>query len=87
MDSVSDATANDDEMQPRLLSKKTVCQLLDGVTTKHVENLVRSGRMPAPVYLGRIPRWRLEDLVRWMEDGCPIVDDVKQRMWRERYTS
>ncbi len=45
------------ELPPALLSKATVCQLLDNVTAKHVENLVRSGRMPEPVYLGRSPRW------------------------------
>ncbi|MEZ6061128.1 MAG: hypothetical protein R3C19_12250 [Planctomycetaceae bacterium] len=79
-----DMMNNDDsvEVLPQLLSKSTVCQLLDGVTTKHVENLVRSGRMPEPVYLGRSPRWNRSRLMDWIASGCPIVDVNKHASWQ-----
>lgn len=69
------------EVLPQLLSKATVCQLLDNVTTKHVENLVRSGRMPPPVYLGRSPRWKRAELLNWINDGCPVLDHDKLKVW------
>ncbi len=55
--------------------------MLGGVTARHVENLVRSGRMPEPVYLGRIPRWRLAELMDWIEAGCPVVDSDRLARW------
>lgn len=72
---------------PELLSKSTVCELLDNVTAKHVENLVRSGRMPAPVYLGRSPRWQRRVLLDWIESGCPVIDAEKLETWQAMQTA
>lgn len=69
------------EVLPELLSKTTVCQLLDNVTPKHVENLVRSGRMPKPLYLGRMPRWNRSELLEWIHSGCPVLDTQKLASW------
>lgn len=30
-----------------------------------------AGRLPAPVRLGGAVRWRLDDVTRWIDDGCP----------------
>lgn len=43
----------------RLLTKTDVAELLQ-VSPRTVENLVNSGRLPKPVYVGRLPRWRPE---------------------------
>ncbi len=75
-------TTSDDRTQPRLLSKTTVCKLLDNVTGRHIENLVKSGRMPGPVYLGRSPRWRLKELLEWIDSKCPVVDPGKLAQWQ-----
>lgn len=71
------------EMSPQLLSKESVCRWLDGCTTRHLENLVKAGRMPGPVYLGRIPRWPLKVLVEWLNAGCPVVDREKYDAWKK----
>ena len=39
-------------------SKRQVCRLAD------------SGRMPAPVRVGRLVRWRSDELAGWIRDGC-----------------
>lgn len=80
---ISDSSTDDESKElPELLSKASVCRLLDNVTAKHVENLVRSGRMPSPVYLGRSPRWRRRELNDWIEAGCPVLDAAKLKQWK-----
>lgn len=66
-----------------LYNKERVCELLGGVTTKHVDNLVRQGRMPKPVYLGRCPRWRSDELRTWIKAGCPVVDEIRFNQFEE----
>ena len=75
-------TTPNDQAAPRLLSKTTVCKLLDNVTGRHIENLVNSGRMPGPVYLGRSPRWKLKELLEWIDSKCPVVDPGKLARWQ-----
>jgi hypothetical protein len=37
-------------------------------STRHIEKMVADGRFPAPIYLGRNPRWRRSDLLKWLND-------------------
>ena len=30
-----------------------------------------AGRIPAPIRIGRSVRWRRDELVEWIESGCP----------------
>lgn len=55
---------------PLLLGKEAVAALL-GVSPRHVQNLDRSGRLPAPVRLGRCCRWRREEIEAWVAAGLP----------------
>lgn len=49
--------------QPVLLTKSDVAGLMQ-ISTRQVENLVRAGRIPAPLYLSRqSPRWRLAEVL------------------------
>ena len=49
--------------QPVLLTKSDVAGLLQ-VSCRQVENLVRSGRIPAPLYLSaQSPRWRRDEVL------------------------
>jgi predicted DNA-binding transcriptional regulator AlpA len=49
--------------QPVLLTKSDVAGLLQ-ISTRQVENLVRAGRIPGPLYLSRqSPRWRLAEVL------------------------
>lgn len=55
---------------PELVSKETLrVQVLDGCSTRHVDNMVRDGRLPKPIYMlgRRMPRWRRCDLKAWLE--------------------
>ena len=37
----------------------------------HVRRLVQAERMPAPVKLGQLVRWRATELRDWVRAGCP----------------
>ena len=52
------------------LSVREVAKLL-GISERHVWTLHSSGRLPAPVRLGRSVRWRADDIARWVALGCP----------------
>jgi excisionase family DNA binding protein len=41
------------------------------VSERTVERMVLAGKMPPPMKLGRLRRWRLADLESWIASGCP----------------
>ncbi len=60
------------------------------LTTKHVAarlklcqrqivKLDASGKLPAPVRVGRSVRWRLDDIDRWVTLGCPSRSEFEAR--------
>jgi predicted DNA-binding transcriptional regulator AlpA len=52
---------------PPLCTKRQVAsQQFANCSTRHIEKMVADGRFPAPIYLGRNPRWRRSDLLQWM---------------------
>jgi len=46
-----------------------VARLLQ-VSPRHVQKLDASGRLPAGICLGRAKRWRVEEIRRWVQNGC-----------------
>lgn len=63
------------ELRAKLLDVKAVAQLL-GCSARHVYRLSDGGKMPAPVRLGALVRWRLDGpggLRMWIAEGCPAV--------------
>ena len=40
-------------------------------STRHVRRLADAGRMPRPVKLGSLVRWRAEEIAEWIAAGCP----------------
>jgi len=42
-----------------------------------VPRLADSGKMPPPVRIGALVRWRADELRQWIADGCPSVRSVK----------
>jgi excisionase family DNA binding protein len=52
-----------------LLDVKAVAHLLD-CSTRHVYRLADGGRMPAPLKVGSLVRWRRHDLDEWLAGGC-----------------
>lgn len=57
---------------PALLDVQAVAQLLD-CSARHVYRLADAGRMPRPVKLGALVRWRRADLDAWLAAGCPAT--------------
>lgn len=55
-----------------LLDVRATSQFLD-CSPRHVRRLSELGRMPQPVKIGALVRWRRRDIERWLEAGCPAV--------------
>lgn len=64
---------------------ETVAELLEavfvaelcGCSVRTVRRLADSGRMPRPVKLGSLIRWRRTDVMDWIESGCQPVLPAK----------
>jgi len=54
-----------------LLDVGAVATLLGGCSPRHVRRLADAGRMPRPVRLGSLVRWRRAELEAWIAAGCP----------------
>ena len=61
-----------------LLDVKAVAAMLGGCSTRHVFRLADAGRMPQPVKLGSLVRWRRAELEAWIGAGCPPHDRRQQ---------
>lgn len=59
-----------------LLDVQAVAEML-GCSTRHVYRLSDAGKMPAPVKLGSLVRWRAESIGEWIDQGCPAVRNVR----------
>ncbi|GMV83727.1 MAG: hypothetical protein AMXMBFR7_49110 [Planctomycetota bacterium] len=57
-------------VQAELLSVQAVAGLL-GCSWRHVYRMADTGRMPAPVKLGALSRWRRVEILAWIAAGCP----------------
>jgi excisionase family DNA binding protein len=55
-----------------LLDVRAVAALLD-CSPRHVYRLADAGRMPPPVRLGALVRWRRQTIEDWISAGCPTV--------------
>ncbi|MDA0284585.1 MAG: helix-turn-helix domain-containing protein [Planctomycetota bacterium] len=40
-------------------------------SSRSIRRMADSGRMPRPVRLGSLVRWRRSDIDAWVADGCP----------------
>lgn len=61
---------------PELLNAKAVGKLLD-CSARHVIRLAEAGRLPVPVRLGHLVRWRRAEILLWLEGGCRPVRSGK----------
>lgn len=55
-----------------LLDVRAVAALL-GCSPRTVYRLSDSGRMPRPLKVGALVRWRRSDVLAWIMDGCEAV--------------
>ncbi len=56
--------------EPCLISADAVARLLD-VSVRSLWRLRSAGQVPQPVRLGGAVRWRLDEIKKWIADGCP----------------
>lgn len=60
-----------------LLDVKAVAALLGGCSIRHVYRLADAGRMPRPIKLGTLVRWRRSELISWLDSGCQPIRSEK----------
>ncbi len=60
----------------QLLDVQSVATML-GCSPRHVYRLSDAGRMPAPVKLGALVRWKAAAIQEWIDDGCKPVRQVR----------
>lgn len=58
--------------KPLLLDVRQVAEIL-GCSARHVARLAHEGRMPRPVHVGALARWRVAEIESWIEHGCRKV--------------
>ncbi|NUQ09042.1 MAG: helix-turn-helix domain-containing protein [Phycisphaerae bacterium] len=58
---------------PELLDVRAVAALLGDCSERHIRRLSDAGRMPPPVRLGTLVRWKRSSLLEWIAAGCPQV--------------
>lgn len=59
-----------------MVNRKQAAELLQ-LSTWTIDILKREGRMPQPCRIGRAVRWNRDDLVAWVDAGCPSSRKVK----------
>ena len=48
-----------------------------GCSPRHVYRMADAGKMPPPVRLGALVRWRRAELMEWLAAGCPAVRSAR----------
>ena len=61
------------QIEPLMLRAKQAADFI-GVSSRTLQNMRASGRLPLPVKLGGCVLWRRCDLERWVALGCPNVE-------------
>lgn len=61
-----------------LLDVRQVAKLLK-CSTRTVWRLADGGRMPAPIKVAALRRWRLAELLDWIEADCPAARPKRVR--------
>ena len=56
---------------PLLISVESVADLL-GISPRSVWRRLSSGEMIEPIKIGKSVRWRRQEVIDWVEAGCPI---------------
>jgi len=55
-----------------LVDVRAVAHML-GCSWRHIYRLADAGKMPRPIRLGSLVRWRKSDLDQWLADGCQPI--------------
>jgi len=70
IDLLSPADTSPPQLQPLLVDiiglSKLLCRSVPALERDQV-----AGRIPRPLRIGRSKRWRLQEIMQWIEIGCP----------------
>ncbi len=64
------ATMDRARLTAGLLSVDELAKLLN-CSARHCYRMADAGRLPRPVKLGSLVRWRAEEIAEWIAAGCP----------------
>lgn len=80
MSRAEDSAVVFDGVLPALLNKAQLGRFLGNVSIATIERLHSTGRLgPRPVKLGRLVRWRRDEIEAWIKAGLPW-----RTQWEER---
>ena len=63
-------TRQESHLSTALMDIQEVATLLK-CSIRHIYRLIDTGRIPRPVKLGALVRWRRSVMETWLADGCP----------------
>ena len=69
--------AGPEQAPAELLDVNAVGKLL-GCSPRHVYRLSDAGKMPPPLRLGALVRWRRSAVLGWIDEGCPAVQSARR---------
>jgi predicted DNA-binding transcriptional regulator AlpA len=69
---ISSSVQAQDPPSAELLDVRGVAAML-GCSARHVIRLSDSGRMPQPIKLGALCRWKRKSISEWLENECRPV--------------
>ena len=55
---------------PLLISADQLAEMLQ-ISTRTLWRLLSAGKLITPVHIGGSTRWRLEQVRKWIDEGCP----------------
>ena len=58
-------------MENVLITAAQVAEMLN-VSLRTLWRLKSAGKLPAPVRLGGAVRWRTQEVLQWIAEGCPV---------------
>jgi predicted DNA-binding transcriptional regulator AlpA len=71
-------TRANDAIEPVMITARQLAVLLQ-VSTRQVWRMLSAGRVPTPIRVGGIVRWRMAEVENWIAEGCPAQSRMKGR--------
>ena len=70
----SNAAAKAPSNEPILITSTELAHMMS-ISLRSLWRLRSAGKLPEPVRLGGSVRWRREQLLDWIDSGCPDQDE------------
>jgi predicted DNA-binding transcriptional regulator AlpA len=75
----ADGLAPAEPLHPILLTVEKLAELLS-ISVRSVWRLQSAHRIPEPMRLAGSVRWRLSDIQKWVDAGCPPRENSKKQL-------